>query len=181
MLFIGIFLVSAISNFGVSLLIYRHRYGLMKQRPRGFLGITTFGFLEDAVILPVLNTIIFSMLKGYDLLPNPFELALFLMLGVIASLIIHLLFSINDWKIWLKEEPWQWNAAGYWHIISLALQMAYFFFGAYKIILLQEIPFPFIKNSLIVCSSLLLVFAILFINNDKGVKLGTIKIRNKTW
>ncbi len=181
-LFFLVFLLTIIINFGVSLLVYYKKFGLFKKRPEGFLGITTFGFIEDAVIMPLVNVLALSILLDAGLLPTKTELMLFLFVGFSFSIFVHVLFSMHNWEIWLMEEPWEWNAAGRWHMISLALQLGYLFLVGY-ILLDDTFVFRFPEDNLKFKIILLLLslFALLFVNNEEGIKLGKVKIKNRTW
>ncbi len=180
--FFLVFLTSLTANFGVSLAIYYKKFGIFKKRPENFLGITTFGFLEDAVILPIINILALSLLLDNNLLPTKTEFIIFLFAGFVFSVLTHILFSVRNWEIWFMEEPWKWNLAGRWHMISLALQMTYLFLVGYIILDNRFIfysPTDALKISAIFI--LLCLFIMLFLGNDDGIKLGRVKIKNRTW
>ncbi len=181
-LFLLVFLVTIIVNFGVSLVIYYKKFGVFKKRPEGFLGITTFGFIEDAVILPIVNILTLSLLLDNNLLPTKTEFFFFLGAGVLVSIITHILFSLNNWEIWLMEEPWSWNGAGKWHMLSLAMQVGYLLLVGFIVwdnssLLTSPIDSFKLKSIFVLLS----VFGVLYNGNEEGIKLGGVQIKNRTW
>jgi hypothetical protein len=110
------------------------------------------------------------------------EIMLSLTLGLIIMICAHIWMSYRKWEIWITPKPWRWNEGGYWHMISMTLQVA---FLAYPLILLWEshnLGFIFEIRDWFLWGVLgILIFLWSFTRQDRDLKIGRFIIKSNAW
>lgn len=136
-LFFSVAFITALGNWGIPVAIYAKKYGLFKKRPKGFVGCNFWGVIMDVFIAGAINLVILNFLLTVSLKISQNDLIVSLVLGFLFMAVIHFFMAVTSWKEWIMPKPWHWNLAGYWHMVSMTLQMAYVF---YPLVLLTKTP-----------------------------------------
>lgn len=178
----GILLASLLNNLLVPFAIYYQKYGFFKKRNKDFIGCNTWGIIMDGILAGLINIIAFNLLLEIKPRLELESLTMAFVLGFLSMVAAHTWMSVNRWKIWIMPRPWHWNMAGYWHMISMTLQMSFLF---YPLILILKNPFlwekALVKISLIVITFFALCFGLSLQLMKKGVRIGKFRISNKPW
>lgn len=178
----GILIASLINNLLVPFAIYYHKYGFFKKRKKDFIGCNTWGIIMDGILAGLINIVALNLLLTIKPQVETEDIKIAFILGLAAMATAHIYMVVAKWRIWIMPRPWQFNLAGYWHIISMTLQMSFLF---YPLILILK-NFSFLDYDIVKISVILIFFfALLFLLclklSKKGVKIGKLYISNKPW
>ena len=183
--FIIIFLLSCLNNLLVPFAIYFRKYGSgahpEKKRFGGGAcnawGVIMAGFLAGAINVIALNLI-------WEIHPIVLwrDVAIVFLFGVLSTVSAHVWMSLKQWQVWIMPRPWQWNAAGYWHMVSMTLQMGFLYYPLLLVLkntsLLHDRS---VQLSLLSSFLLGLVFLLCFHVGQRGLRIGRFCIDNKPW
>lgn len=130
-------LVSLFLNWFVQLGYYLYK---KRQNPRAFVGQRTLldyktGYLGDGVIVPLINILIYYVIikTGYRL--QVYELVFAFTLALLIDILAHYLQGRLKLTNWSMPEPFRWNFAGHWHMVSFPIQITYILLYYYIVIL----------------------------------------------
>lgn len=178
----GILIASLLNNLLIPFAIYYQKYGFFKKRNKDFIGCNTWGIIMDGILAGLINIIAFNLLLAIRPRLELKDLIAAFVLGFSFMVAAHVWMSVNRWKIWIMPRPWHWNIAGFWHMISMTLQMSFLF---YPLILILENPLlwekTLVKISLIAIAFFALLFGLSLQLMKKGVRIGKLRISNKPW
>jgi hypothetical protein len=176
-IFIVIFFLFA--NLFVPLFLYHRRYGLGKRKYKGKGGCNGWSFVMDGIAAGIINFIATRYLLELKAPIRTNEIMLSLVLGLIIMIFAHLWMSYRQWEIWITPKPGKWNEGGYWHMISMTLQMA---FLAYPFVLLmQEEISVVIKKYLWFGVFGILLFLWSFKRSERDLKIGRFILKSQAW
>lgn len=182
LLYIATILLTSLNNWGVPVLIYWKKYGLFKKRPAGFIGCNFWGVIMDVFLASSINIVILTYILSRPAYITNANIINALILGFVFTVIIHFFMAVTYWKVWIMPKPWHWNLAGYWHMISMTLQMSFAFF---PLILFWLNPNLIFQPDAKATFSLVGVFAVLFLISlyycNRGLKIGRFEISGKPW
>ena len=85
------------------------------------------GYLGDGLIAPVINVLVFYILYSLGFWPGWNLFILALVGAIVLDIVVHCLQGKLKLVNWSMTEPYCWNFAGKWHMISLPIQMTYLF------------------------------------------------------
>jgi hypothetical protein len=112
------------------------------------------------------------------------DLTLAVLLGFTSMILNHAIMSILKWNVWIMPRPWHWNAGGYWHMVSMTIQMSFLFFPLIILFnnppLWQESITQFTLSSITFLTALF-GLALYFSSRKKDLKIGPLHISNKPW
>src|SRR5574340_1533872 len=120
--------LSVVNNWLVPLTIYASKFGLFKKRPKEFIGCNDWGVVMDVILAGAINLTIWQYLLTIDPVIKQEDLVKALLGGFGFMVVTHFWMAVTFWKEWIMPEPFRWNAGGYWHMVSMTLQMAYAFY-----------------------------------------------------
>ncbi len=83
------------------------------------------GYIGDGMILPVLNVLIYLLLVSINFKPGALLVIFSLAIGVLTDIVIHYFQGKKALTNWSMSKPFKWNFAGYWHMVSFPVQIAY--------------------------------------------------------
>lgn len=164
-----IFALSFIANWGVQLSYY---YLTIAQNPLAFNGLKTLmnyqtGVIGDALLLPIMNDLMFYCLFSLKLTLKKLPLLKIAILSLSVDFLIHALQGALGLTNWSMPKPFQWNLVSYWHMISLFFQLfliLLFFYSAFRYS--REIKANRrINNTALAALVLFLIFLVLFIHD----------------
>lgn len=181
-LFAVILLASCLNNLIIPYLIYYKKYGLFKKRERNFVGVNAWGIIMDGLLAGIINIISLNFLLVIKPAVSLQLVSVAIFLGLIFTLCCHLYMAVTRWKIWIMPKPWQWNEAGYWHMISMTIQMS---FSAFCFIIILADPrvlkYEITGFTLASCFVLSFLFLASLQQQHKGLRIGVFNIDNKPW
>lgn len=171
-----------VANLYVPLYLYHRQYGVGKKKYKGGGGCNGWSFVMDGLLAGLMNIVVTNYLIQIQYIPSVREMFVALGFGIIAIIISHITMSIQNWDIWIMPKPWKWNKAGYWHMISMTLQVGYF----------SLVPIALISNRglinrdytlfmVLLFAVLFLLFLYSFIKKDKGLVIGKFHINKEAW
>lgn len=174
--------LSCLNNLIIPYVIYTKKFGLFKRRPPEFIGVNMWGIIMDGILAGLINILTLNLLLEVKLSLNLENIIFAILLGFSFMVVCHIYMAAKKWKIWIMPFPWRWNLAGYWHMISMTIQMS---FCAYGFVILAKSPILFTET--ITQYTLLLIFFLssLFLLalrlHTKGLKVRRIHISHKPW
>lgn len=164
-----IFALSFIANWGIQLSYY---YFTIAQNPLAFNGLKTLmnyqtGVIGDALLLPIMNDLMFYCLFSLKLNFKKLPLLKIAIISLSVDLLIHALQGTLEITNWSMPKPFQWNLVSYWHMISLFFQLLLIFLFFYSVFRYsREIEAKRrINNTALVALVLFLIFLVLFIHD----------------
>jgi hypothetical protein len=180
--FLFILTASLLNNLIIPFVIYFKKYGLFKKRNKNFIGCNAWGIIMDGFLAGLINITALNFLLALKpkILLDDIKIALFM--GLASMIFAHLWMSARRWKIWVMPQPWHWNSAGYWHMVSMTIQMSFLFYPL--VIILKNPPLlaePITKPSIIFISLLTLLFLLAFHLSNKGLKIGRFHLNKEPW
>lgn len=179
---IFILLASCLNNLIIPYVIYFKKYGFFKKRKKGFIGVNMWGIIMDGILAGLINIITLDYLLEIKQRMYMQDILFSLVSGFLFMVCCHIYMSVNKWKIWIMPKPWKWNEAGYWHMVSMTLQMSYI---AYCLLILFKNPILLTQTStqLMLGSTLLLglLFVLAIRQHIKGLTIGRVYIGNEAW
>lgn len=180
--FAEILIFTAVNNWVIPIIIYASKFGLFKKRPAKFTGCNWWGVVMDVIIAGLINLVILNyLLTTSSKFMAENVLAAFI-LGLASTIAIHIFMALTHRKEWIMPRPWKWNEGGYWHMISMTLQISYCF---YPLVLFYREPKLlelFLTQATILLIVVLGAFFLLALSlKDRDLKIGPLKIRAKTW
>lgn len=134
--YLAVIIISLTLNWLVQLFYYI----LMTSRnPQAFLGQKTLleywtGVLGDGVIAPIINVFVFFFFTTLHLKPQKKIVIKMFALALLTDILVHFLQGKLGLVNWSMPKPFAWNFAGYWHMISLPIQMTYLYLFFYSVI-----------------------------------------------
>ncbi len=178
----AILIASLINNLLIPFVIYYQKYGFFKKRKKDFIGCNSWGIIMDGIFAGLINIAALNLLLEIRPQIVMEDLKIAFILGFAIMILAHIYMVLAKWKIWIMPLPWQFNLAGYWHLISMTLQMS---FLLYPFVLIYRSP-TLLKNDIIQNSILWIIFfSLLFLLSlnlsKKGLKIGRFHISNKPW
>lgn len=180
--FLFILIASCFNNLIIPYLIYYKKFGLFKKRPPGFVGVNFWGIIMDGILAGGINIIILNYLLEIKPAILLSDLIISLIGGLIFMITSHIYMSVAKWKVWIMPKPWTWNLAGYWHMISMTLQMSY---AAYCLLIIFRNPSLFFETLTVLSLGggifLTGLFLLALRHEKKGIKIGLIRIDNQPW
>ncbi len=180
--FLLILSASCLNNLLIPFFIYYKKYGFFRKRNKNFIGCNSWGIIMDGILAGLINIVMLNLLLNIKLRVKIEDMIIAFILGFVSMLLAHIYMVVAKWKIWIMPKPWQFNLAGYWHIISMTLQMSFLF---YPLILIMKNPFLWGEDIVQTSLTLIFFFALLFLLclklMKKGVKIGNLNISNKPW
>lgn len=141
----------------------------INQNPLAFQGQKTLleyltGVIGDGVIAPIINVLVFVFFTTIHLKPQKKTIVKMFILALITDILVHFFqgaFSLTNWSM---PKPFAWNFAGYWHMISLPIQMTYLYYFFYTMVVKwKEVKKNVVlKRSITAVFGLMLLFVVLF-------------------
>lgn len=173
---------SWVSNLIIPLAIYIKKYGILKKRPEEFVGCNAWGIIMDGILANLMNITAMNFYIENRMPINPENIKISLLIGIVITAISHVTMAVREWEIWIMPSPWRWNEAGYWHMVSMTLQMAFFTYALVTIIqnpglLLEQITII----SMIFMSVWILFFLVALYFMSKGLRMGKLYLNYKPW
>ena len=157
---LAIFLTS-LNNWAVPVAIYWQKYGLFKERPENFVGVNIWGVVMDVFLASLINITILNFVSNYKDYVNVSNILVALSWGLAFTAAVHIFMATSYWRVWIMPLPWRWNLAGYWHMVSMTLQMSFAFF---PLVILAQSPnllfLPATQDALIKVAGLGVLFLI---------------------
>lgn len=125
--YLAIYAISLFLNWLVQLGYYLFT---THKDPRAFAGQKTLleyytGFIGDGIIVPLINILIFIFIvnSGFEVSFSTILVALAAGLGL--DVLTHYFQGKAELTNWSMPEPFSWNFAGKWHMISFPIQISY--------------------------------------------------------
>lgn len=177
-----VLILSWFNNLFIPLFLYHRQYGLFKRNYKGGGGCNGWSFVMDGLLAGLMNIVATYFLLEISYRFSAEEIIIALGIGALATTISHITMSVQKWDIWIMPKPWKWNKAGYWHMVSMTLQVGYFF-----LVLIPLFKTPGLLNkdisilTLLSFGILLVFFMGAFITKDKGLVLGKFHINKSAW
>ncbi|MBI4359046.1 MAG: hypothetical protein HY577_00420 [Candidatus Nealsonbacteria bacterium] len=150
-LFLLILCLSLLNNLLIPFAIYFRQFGRKGYRGQG--GCNAGGVIMDGVLAGLINLLALNLL--FEIGPRLLfrDLALAFLVGFLSMVSAHVFMSLRRWEVWIMPRPGRWNKGGYWHMVSMTLQMGFLFYPA--LLLFQD---PFLLERGMVQLSLFLIF-----------------------
>jgi hypothetical protein len=179
-IFIVIFFLFA--NLLIPLFLYHRRFGLGKRKYKGKGGCNGWSIVMDGIAAGIINFVAAKYLLEIKASLLPRDLIVSLLIGILITFLAHAWMSYRKWEIWITPKPWRWNEGGYWHMISMTLQMA---FLAYPLILLwksHNLGFLFEIRDWFLWGVLgVVIFLWSFKRSERDLKIGRFVIKSSAW
>lgn len=179
---IAIVIFFQFANLLIPLFLYHRRYGLGKKKYQGKGGCNGWSFVMDGLAAGMINYIAVLYLLELKAPIRTNEIMFSLAIGFLIMICAHVWMSIRKWEIWIMPKPWVWNEGGYWHMVSMTLQMA---FLAYPLILLwtsHNLGLIFALRGWFLWGVLgILIFLWSFKRSERDLKIGRFILRSKAW
>ncbi|MCL4338685.1 hypothetical protein M1271_03280 [Patescibacteria group bacterium] len=180
--YLVIVILSGILNWLIPLLIYAGKFGLFKKRTAGFVGCNFWGIVMDVVLAGMIDTIILKYLFIVSAKPLMEYIIQAFVLGFVIMVTTHIVMSITHWKEWIMPSPWRFNAGGYWHMISMTLQMAY---CAYPLVIITQqtklLTLVATHTTILAVLALASLFLFSLTVKHRDLEIGPIRISGKPW
>lgn len=124
---IVIIIISLLLNWLVQLVYYLYK---VRKNPTAFGSHRTLldyytGYIGDGIILPILNVLIFFLLSSLNFPLDNLIISLSVGMGILANFLVHYFQGKKGLTNWSMPEPFEWNFAGKWHMISFPIQASY--------------------------------------------------------
>jgi hypothetical protein len=180
--FLLITFASLFNNLLVPFAIYFKKYGFFKKRKKDFVGCNFWGIIMDGFLAAAINLTALNFLLETKPKILPLDIKIAAFMGLLSMIFAHLWMVARRWKIWIMPQPWHFNSAGYWHMLSMTLQMSFLFYPL--VILLQNpslLTAPITQSSLILIFLFSLLFLLAFHQSNKGLKLGRLHLNKEPW
>ena len=178
--FILILCLSLLNNLLIPFAIYFRKFGENGYRGQG--GCNTGGVIMDGILAGLINIIALNLLLELRFKVLVQDLTLAFLTGFVSMVTAHIFMSVRKWKVWIMSESWKWNAGGYWHMISMTLQMSFLFYPA---LLFLKTPSLFergmVQISLILIFLLTGIFLLCLRLGEKGLRIGRFCLDSKAW
>ncbi|MCL5675844.1 MAG: hypothetical protein M1120_01825 [Patescibacteria group bacterium] len=169
----AVFIISLFLNWLVQLFYY---LVTVSYNPGAFLGKRilldyTTGVIGDGLIVPVINVFILNFLILSRVKLNKLVTIAVLVLSLLTDFLAHFFQGLLNLTNWSMPRPFQWNFAGYWHMVSLFLQMTYLYLFFYAVTVSHVRIRKDIKLQACVVGvfSLMLLFLILFLKDNRWI------------
>jgi hypothetical protein len=166
----------------IPLFLYHRRYGLFKGKYKKKGGCNEWSFVMDGVAAGMINFAAAKYLWEIKMPIRTNEIMLSLATGFLIMIGAHIWMSVRQWEIWIMPKPWKWNEGGYWHMISMTLQMA---FLAYPLILYWQshnLGLIFARRNYFLSGVLgTVIFLWSFKRSGSDLKIGRIVLRSRGW
>lgn len=122
-----ILVASFILNYGVQLSYY---IWTKWRNPRAFGGQKTLlqyytGYIGDGIIVPLINILIYYIIVSIGYRVTSYELVAASVIALVLDAATHYVQGKMKMTNWSMPKPFQWNFAGYWHMVSLPIQVSY--------------------------------------------------------
>ncbi|MDP2927154.1 MAG: hypothetical protein Q8N65_03415 [bacterium] len=178
--FILILCLSLLNNLLIPFAIYFRQFGRKGYRGQG--GCNIWGIVMDGILAGLINIIALNLLLELRFKVLVQDLTLAFLTGFISMVTAHIFMSVRRWKVWIMPEPWKWNAGGYWHMISMTLQMSFLFYSA---LLLLKTPSllekEMVQISLVSIFLLAGIFLLCLRLGKRGLRIGWFCLGSKAW
>ncbi|OGZ60912.1 MAG: hypothetical protein A2919_00055 [Candidatus Spechtbacteria bacterium RIFCSPLOWO2_01_FULL_43_12] len=124
---IFILIISLFLNWLVQLVYYLYK---VMSNPKAFGSHRTLfdyytSYIGDGIILPILNVLIFFLLSSLNFPLDNLIISLSVGIGILANFFVHYFQGKKELTNWSMPEPYKWNFAGQWHMISFPIQASY--------------------------------------------------------
>ncbi len=126
-IYIGIIIISLIMNWGVQLSYYLRSKRKNKQAFAGQKTLLQYytGYLGDGIIVPLINILICYVIERSGVPITQNIIIGMLGVGILFDIAAHYFQGIFKLTNWSMPKPFRWNFAGYWHMVSFPIQIAY--------------------------------------------------------
>ena len=119
--------LSLILNWLVQLAYYLYKVG---KNPKAFGSHRTLldyytGYIGDGIILPIINVLIFFLLRSLNFPLDNLIIGISVGMGIAANVLVHYFQGKKELTNWSMPKPFDWNFAGKWHMISFPIQASY--------------------------------------------------------
>lgn len=107
------------------------------------------------------------------------DIVISLVIGFLIMIGAHVWMTVSKREVWIMPKPGKWNEAGYWHMVSMTLQMA---FLAYPVILWwKDISVILGKNYLLAGLFGIMLFLWSFKRSERDLKIGRFILKSRAW
>ena len=180
--YLAIIILSGTLNWLIPVVIYAKKFGLFRKRPSGFIGCNFWGFIMDVILAGLINVIILRYLVIVSARPDVKDILPAFALGLLMMATTHIVMSVTYWKEWIMPAPWRFNAGGYWHMVSMTLQMSY---CSFPLIVIARQSHLLSLSATHITVLAILALACLFLFSltvkHKDIEIGPIRISGKPW
>ncbi len=177
-----IVVISYLNNLLVPFAIYHKKYGLFRKKYKEKGGCNGWGIFMDGVLAGLINVTVLNFLSVIQPRFNFEEAKLAFLAGFTSMVMAHVLMSIRKWETWIMPKPWHWNTGGYWHMISMTLQMSFLFYPVIIIVkdltLLEE---SITRISLFSGLFWIGLFVLSWYLSNRGIKIGRFHLNKESW
>lgn len=167
--FLGVYVVSLFLNWLVQLGYYHYA---RRKDPNAFTGQRTLldyhtGVIGDGIIVPLINILIAFVLLNLHFWPTRTLLVQAFGLALTLNALTHYFQARLALVNWSMPKPYNWNPAGYWHMVSFPIQISYlllFFFallGYWEKIMSSVL----LRNATLSVFGLMFLFLLLFLKD----------------
>lgn len=177
-----ILFASSLNNLLIPFLIYYKKYGFFRKRNKDFIGCNAWGIIMDGILVGLMNITAFNLI--YDLKSNLFidDIKLSIFIGFLSMVATHIWMTVRRWKIWIMPTPGRFNSAGYWHMISMTIQLSFLY---YPLILIGEnsslLQLEITIFSLMAGVLLSILFLLSLYFSRTGLKIWKLNLSNQPW
>lgn len=91
------------------------------------------GILGDGLILPILNILVFVLLRSLGVRLQVVKLVFFLALGLGATVTFHFLQASLSLTNWSMPEPFNWSGLGKFHFFSMWGEFSFLFLALFEV------------------------------------------------
>lgn len=169
----AVFIISLILNWLMQLSYYTLT---ISQNPHAFLGQRTLlqyytGVYGDGVIAPLINILAIYFFLFINFKPKKNVVLKMFGLALLTDIFDHLFWGLLKLTNWSMPKPFVWDFSGYWHMVSLPIQMTYLYVYFYAVIVNWEKAQKerSLKISVGIVFGLMLLFLVLFLIDNKWI------------
>jgi hypothetical protein len=185
LLFLLVVAASCLNNLIIPFVLYYRKFGFGPHPVKesfGEGGCNGWGIIMDGFLAGAINVIVLNLLLGIKAKVVWEDIVIVLIAGFLSMVAAHIWMSLRRWKIWIMPRPWQWNGGGYWHMVSMTLQIAFVY---YPLLLIVKNPLLLELGTVRVSLAVALLLTGLFVAcqraRRKEIKIGRLGISNKPW
>ena len=136
----------------------------------------------DGIAASMVNFVVAKYLLEIKAPLQNYNIIMAFFIGFLIMILAHIWMSYRKWEVWITPNPWKWNEGGYWHMISMTLQMA---FLVYPLVLLwQNDGLRFLgmtKNYFCLGFLGILLFLWSFKRSERDFRIGRFILRSRAW
>ncbi len=107
-------------------------YGYYRLIGDGFLHYKTVfdylsGLVGDGIILPILNVLVYLLLREMKVKLTWGKVGIFLVAGLVTTVLVHYTQASNDMVNWAMPEPFFWSGVGRFHFFFMWFEFSLLF------------------------------------------------------